>query len=393
MKENVYLAGAVRTPIGRFNGGLAEVSAAELGASVLRESLRRADVAPEMIDEVIFGNVVSAGQGQNLARQVTIRGGLAESVGATTINKVCGSGMKSVMFATQAILCGDAAVIVAGGTECMSQAPYLLPKARQGYGLGNGVLVDSLIRDGLWDIYDDCHMGSLTDACSADCGFTREQLDDYAVNSYQRAQAAQASGFFDKEMIAVEGGTKRKPVTVSADEEPQRFDEEKLRQLRPAFGPEGLTTAGNASSLNDGAAALTVISQVKLDELNVTPQGRVVAYCSTARKPGQFTLAPIDAVARVLEMAGLKVEDIDLFEINEAFSLVPLAAMKDLSIPLEKVNPYGGGVALGHPIGASGTRVLVTLLNGLADRGGRYGVASLCIGGGEAVAMVVERPN
>ena len=393
MNESVYLAGAVRTPIGRFNGGLAGISAAELGATVLRESLSRAGVPPQAVDEVIFGNVISAGQGQNLARQVTIHGGLENRVSATTINKVCGSGLKAVMFAAQAIRCHEAAAVVAGGTENMSQAPFLLKKARFGYGLGNGEIVDSLVCDGLWDVYSDCHMGILADGCSAECGFSREELDDYAVSSYKRALAAQESGFFGREIVPVKGGSKRKPEMVALDEEPGRFNEDKLRQLRPAFKPDGLTTAGNASSINDGAAAVTVLSRLKLDELGVEPLGRVVAYCATARKPKRFTLAPIEAVKRVLEIAALSVEDIDLFEINEAFSLVPLAAMRDLSIPMEKMNPHGGAVALGHPIGSSGTRVLVTLLNGLAECDGRYGCASLCIGGGEAVAMVVERPQ
>ncbi len=391
MSESVYLAGPIRTPIGRFNGGLASVSPAMLGAIVLRESLKRAGVAPEAIDEVIFGNVISAGQGQNLARQVTIHGGLANRVSATTINKVCGSGLKSVMFAAQAIRCGEATAIVAGGTENMSQAPYVLKKARSGYKLGHGELIDSLISDGLWDVYSDRHMGKLADKCSTECGFSREDLDNFAVTSYQRALAAQQSGFFGREIIAVEGGNPRKPVTVAADEEPERFNEGKLRKLSPAFNKDGFTTAGNASSINDGAAAITVLCRTKVDELGIKPEARVVSYCATAHEPERFTLAPVAAVKRVLKLAGLSVADIDVFEINEAFAMVPMAAMKDLSIPSEKMNPFGGAVALGHPIGASGTRVLVTLLNGLAERNGRYGVVSLCIGGGEAVAMVVER--
>jgi acetyl-CoA C-acetyltransferase len=270
-------------------------------------------------------------------------------------------------------------------------APYVLNRAREGYHLGHGQVVDTLIRDGLWDIYQDTHMGKLADQCSIECGFTREQLDDYAVSSYERALAAQKSGFFAREILPIEVKIGRKTKTVTEDEEPARFNEEKLRQLRPAFNPAGVTTAGNASSINDGASAMVVISEKDVEEHGVVPAARVLSYCSSALEPERFTLAPLGAIRHALEIAEFGIDQIDIFEINEAFSLVPLAAMRELGIPREKLNPFGGAVALGHPIGTSGARILVTLLNGLVERQARYGLASLCIGGGEAVAMVVER--
>ncbi|MGO9113236.1 MAG: thiolase family protein [Thermoguttaceae bacterium] len=391
MKSEIWLSGGVRTPIGGFLGTLAEVSAPALGSLAIKESLRRAGVAANQVDEVILGNVVGAGLGQNVARQAAIGAGLPVSVGATTVNKVCGSGLKSVMLAAQAIQCSDAQTAVAGGTENMSAAPYLLPKARTGYRLGHGELLDAVIRDGLWDVYNNLHMGSCGDRCAAKEGISRQEQDDFAVASYQRAIKAQKEKFFAEEMVAVEIKGRKGSVFVSEDETPARFNEEKLRALRPAFDPEGSVTAGNASSINDGAAAIVVISPEKAKTLGVQPQARILGYSTYSREPEWFTLAPICAIEQLMQKLGLSVADVDLFEVSEAFSVVAIATMKQLKIPHEKVNVHGGAVALGHPIGASGTRLLVTLLSALKQRQAKIGIASLCIGGGEAVAMAVER--
>jgi len=391
MTKNVFLAGAARTPVGTFGGALQGVPAPVLGSTALRAALERSGVAAEHIDEVLFGNVLSAGLGQNVARQVSMGAGLAPSIGATTVNKVCGSGLKAVMLAAQAIQCGDARVVVAGGTENMSRAPYLLPQARQGYRMGNGEVIDSLIHDGLWDVYNNVHMGTCGDQAAAKYGFTRQDQDDYAVESFRRALAAIQSGQMAREIIPVTVPSRKGDTTVSEDENPGKFNEEKLRQLRPAFGKEGTVTAGNASSINDGAAAVVVLDEASLERLGVKPQARILGYATYSREPEWFTLAPVGAIERLMKQLKLSVGDVDLFEINEAFSVVPMAAMKDLGLPHEKVNVRGGAVALGHPIGASGTRTLVTLLHALEERGGRIGIDSLCIGGGEAVALAVER--
>ncbi|HYG36014.1 MAG TPA: thiolase family protein, partial [Clostridia bacterium] len=324
------------------------------------------------------------------ARQVSVGAGFNPCVGATSINKVCGSGLKTVMLAAQAIKCGDASILVAGGAENMSRAPYLLEKARTGYRMGNGELVDSMIRDGLWDVYNNVHMGICGDRCAEKYTLTREEQDKYAITSFQRAIEATRKGLFAREIEPVQVKAGKEVVAVAEDENPKKFQEEKLRKLRPAFGEKGTVTAGNASSINDGAAAVVVLSGDKVEALGIKPQARILAYATFSREPEWFTLAPIGAIQRVLSMLSLKVSDIDLFEINEAFSAVPMAAMKELEIPHEKVNVYGGAVALGHPIGASGARSLVTLLNALQQRGGKIGINSLCIGGGEAVAMAVE---
>jgi acetyl-CoA C-acetyltransferase len=391
MLKTVYLSGGARTAIGTLNGSLHTVSAAALGSAAVKAALHRSQIPPEQIDEVIFGNVIGAGQGQNPARQVAIGAGLSASIGATTVNKVCGSGLKAVMLAAQAIQCGDASVIMAGGTESMSRAPYLLDKARGGYRMGHGQLVDSLIRDGLWDVYNDVHMGTCGDAAAAKYGFNRQQQDDYAVASFQRAQQAVAKGIFAEEIVPVEVKAGREMVTMAEDETPRKFNEEKLRKLRPAFGEKGTVTAGNASSINDGAAAVLVCSEEKCAALGLKPEAKVLGYATFSREPEWFTLAPIGAIQKLMKQLSLKVSDVDLFEINEAFSVVPMAAMKELGLPHEKVNVHGGAVSLGHPIGASGARTLVTLLNALKHRGGKIGIDCLCIGGGESVALAVER--
>lgn len=391
MRSEVYLAGGVRTAIGAFAGSLADVSAPKLGSVAIKGALERAGVAPDQVDEVIMGNVLSAGLGQNVARQATLGAGIPNSVGATTVNKVCGSGLKSVMLAAQAIECQDAGVVIAGGAESMTNAPYLLPKARGGYRMGHGEILDAMIRDGLWDVYHNTHMGTCGDRCADKCGISRQAQDDFAVASYTRAIDAQKSGAFADEIVPVTIADRKGTKTVDSDEEPVRFNEEKLRALKPAFGPEGTVTAGNASSVNDAAAAIVVLSKEKLQALGVKPQARILGYSTFSQEPEWFTLAPIGAIKKLLQQLKIAANDVDLWEINEAFSVVPMAAMREIGIPHDKVNVFGGAVALGHPIGASGTRVLVTLLSALARRGGKIGVASLCIGGGEGVALAVQR--
>ena len=387
--QSVIVAG-LRTPIGALGGALASVAAPQLGATCIKALLAKAGVSGDSVDEVIMGNVVSAGVGQNPARQAMIFAGLPPAVGATTVNKVCGSGLKAVMLADQAIRLGEAGVVVAGGMESMSRAPYLLTKAREGYRMGNGELVDALIGDGLWDAYGNKHMGTYGDRCAAKYGFTRTDQDDFAVRSHLRAREAIEAGVFEGEIAPVEFTLKGKSTSVSVDEGPSRFDESKLRALKPAFGPDGTITAGNASSINDGAAALLVTSPERAREFGLKPLARIVGAATFSQDPEWFTTAPVGALKRLLAKLGWSVADTDLFEINEAFSAVTMAAEKELGIPPEKVNIHGGAVALGHPIGCSGARILVTLLNGLKRTGGRRGIASLCIGGGEAVAMGVE---
>jgi acetyl-CoA C-acetyltransferase len=390
MSTEAFVAGSARTAIGTFCGVFADTPAPVLGGAVVKAALERSGVPTVEVEEVIFGNVIGAGLGQNVARQVGIRGGLSPSVGATTINKVCGSGLKSVMLAAQAIRAGDAGVVVAGGTENMSRTPYLLEKARSGYRMGNGEIVDSLIRDGLWDVYNNMHMGTCGDRCAEKYGLTRDQQDDFAVASFKRAIEAASSGAFAREIVPVSVKAGKETVAVAEDENLKKFQEEKLRKLRPAFGEKGTVTAGNASSINDGAAAVVVLSGDKVRQLGVKPEARILGAATYSREPEWFTLAPIGAIAKLLKTLSLRVEDVGLFEINEAFSVVPLAAMKDLGIPHERCNVLGGAVALGHPIGASGTRTLVTLLNAMRSRGARIGIDCLCIGGGEAVALAVE---
>jgi acetyl-CoA C-acetyltransferase len=390
LSQQLYIAGGVRTAIGAFQGSLADVPAPQLGATVIKAAISRAGLSPDQIDEVIFGNVVSAGLGQNPARQAMIAAGLPQSVGATTVNKVCGSGLKAVMLAAQAVQSGDAAVVVAGGMESMSRAPYLLDKARTGYRMGNGELIDAVIKDGLWDVYNNIHMGMCGDRCAAQYNFSRQQQDDYAVTSFKRALAAIAANGFADEITPVEFTTGKTSVVVREDEQPKRFNEEKLRQLRPAFGKDGTVTAGNASSINDGAAAVVVVSAEKAKSLGVRPQARILGYATASREPEWFTVAPVGALTRLMDQLSLKTGNVDLFEINEAFSVVPMVAMKELGIPHEKVNVNGGAVALGHPIGASGARTLVTLLHAMKQRKATIGIDVLCIGGGEAVAMAVE---
>ncbi len=389
--ESVVLAGPKRTPIGAFQGSLSTVSAQHLGAIAIRSALNAADVLPNSVDEVIMGNVLQAGLGQAPARQAAIYAGLPDSVECLTINKMCGSGLKAVMLAAQAIQTGDASVIVAGGMESMTQAPYLLPKARDGYRLGHADIVDSMIIDGLWDVYNDRHMGNCADMCAEKYSFSREEQDAFTKESYTRAQRAQSEGKFADEIVSVEVKNRRGNISeVSVDDEPGKADFEKMTKLKPAFGKEGTVTAANASKINDGAAALVVLDENKSAELKVKPVARILAQASVAQEPEWFTTAPAGAIQKVLKKAGLEMSDIDLFEINEAFSNVAMAAMKELDISHDVVNVNGGAVALGHPIGASGARILVTLLHAMKTRGAKRGLAAICIGGGEASALIVE---
>jgi acetyl-CoA C-acetyltransferase len=381
----------VRTPIGAFLGSLSELPAPRLGAVAIAEAVRRARIEPADVDEVIMGNVLTAGVGQAPARQAAIFAGLPEHVPCMTINKVCGSGLKAVMLAEQAIRCGDAHIVVAGGQESMSNAPYLLPKARTGLRMGNAQLVDSMIHDGLWDVYNQFHMGDAAELCARTCNIGRDEQDEYAALSYRRALEAQQKGYFADEIVPVTYEQRNgQTVTVDTDEEPAKVRFEKIPQLKPVFRPDGTVTAANASSIDDGAAALVVMSEERAHALGIEPLARIVAHGSVAQKPEWFTTAPIEGIKRVLAKAGMKLEDIDLFEINEAFAVVALVAQKQLGIPLERLNVHGGAVALGHPIGASGARILTTLLYALRRYRKRYGMAAICIGGGEASALIVE---
>jgi acetyl-CoA C-acetyltransferase len=389
MKE-IVIAGGVRTPMGNLGGSLSSVGATTLGGCVIREALRRANIQPDVVDEVIMGNVLSAGLGQAPARQAARGGGLPDSVNATTINKVCGSGLKAVMMACQAIQAGDAEVVVAGGMESMSQAPYLLKKARSGYQVGHGELVDSMIKDGLWDSYGDLSMGACGELCAEKYEFSRDAQDAYAVGSYTKAIKAQQEGWFRDEIVAVEVPGKREAQHVSEDERPKRFDEQKMRRLSPAFKENGTITAGNASGVNDGATAMVVLSAEKAAALGVRPMARILGYTQKAVASEWFTTAPIQAIAALLQTLGRTADQIDLYEINEAFAVVPMAAIKDLGLDPARVNIHGGAIALGHPLGDSGARVLTTLIYALKRTGKKTGIASLCIGGGESVAVAVE---
>jgi acetyl-CoA C-acetyltransferase len=359
---------------------------------VIDEALKRANVPKEMVDEVIMGCVLTAGVGQAPARQAAIFSGLPTKVECMTINKVCGSGLKAVMLATQAIKLGDADIIVAGGMESMSNAPYILDKARTGYRMGHGQLIDSMIKDGLWDVYNDFHMGNAGELCARECNISRQEQDEFAVLSYKRALEAIEKGYFKEEIVPVKvPQPKGGEVIVDEDEEPKRVNFEKIPQLKPAFDPNGTITPANASKINDGASALVLMSKEKAEELGVKPLARIVAYSSAAKDPAWFTTAPVDAIEKVLKKAGMRKEDIDLFEVNEAFAVVALATSKLGGIPIEKMNIHGGAVALGHPIGASGARILTTLLYAMKRKNAKFGLAAICIGGGEASAVIVEK--
>ena len=382
-----------RTAIGSFGGGLAGMAAPRLGAVAVKAALQRSGLEPDQVEEVIMGNVLTAGVGQAPARQAALYAGLPNTVETFTVNKVCGSGLKAVMLADQAIRAGDAEVIIAGGMEAMSNVPYYLSGARTGLKIGHKELVDGMIHDGLWDVYGDTHMGSCGDLCAKDRGFSREAQDEFAAESYRRAIAAQESGAFASEIVPVEVPQRKgDPVEFDRDEDPAKVKFEKLPSLRPAFGKEGTVTAANASGINDGAAAVAVMSADRAKSLGAAPVARIVGHASAAHAPEWFTTAPAKAIAKVLKKTGLTLGDIDLFEINEAFAVVALAAIDELQLDPQKVNVHGGAVALGHPIGASGARILVTLLSAMEQRNVQRGMAAICIGGGEAAAIIVERP-
>jgi acetyl-CoA C-acetyltransferase len=390
--QEVVIAAGCRTPIGSFGGTLSPLSATQLGAIVVEEAVKRAALQKTDVDEVIMGCILTAGLGQAPARQAALFAGLPDSVECMTINKVCGSGLKAVMLASQAIMLGDADVIVAGGMESMSNAPYLLDKARAGYRMGHAQLIDSMIKDGLWDVYNDFHMGNAGELCARECGVPREAQDDFSIMSYQRALDAQKNSRFKDEIVPVKiTGRRGEVATVSEDEEPGKVKFEKIRTLKPAFQKDGTITAANASKINDGAAAVVVMSKEKAKTLRIKPLAKVVGFASSAKKPEWFTTAPADVIPKVLKKVGLTLNDIDLFEINEAFAVVNLAVNKILGLDTSKVNVNGGAVALGHPIGASGARILVTLLYAMKQRDARRGLAGICIGGGEASALIIDR--
>lgn len=391
MNKNTVILSATRTPVGSFLGKLSALSAPALGAAAIRGALEKAGVKPSDVEQVIMGNVLQAGIGQAPARQASLAAGIPDSVPTITLHKVCGSGMRAVMDAANAIAAGEYELAVAGGMESMSNAPYLLERVRSGYRMGNAALVDSMIKDGLWDPYKDIHMGNCAEMCAAKYHFTREEQDAYALESYKRAQNASKTCLFSAEIVPVQIPQKKgDPVKVEADEEPFAAPLEKMGGLKPAFQKDGTVTAANASKINDGAAALVVASEEKAAQMNLKPIARIVDYAGVAQAPEWFTTAPVGAIQKLLKKTGRTVADIDLFEINEAFSAVAMAAIKELALDPARVNIRGGAVALGHPIGASGARILATLVHALRKEGKKSGVAAICIGGGEATAMLVE---
>jgi acetyl-CoA C-acetyltransferase len=391
-KRQTVIVSAVRTPMGSFTGAFSNLPATKLGSIAIAEALKRIGLPGDQVDEVHMGCVLAAGLGQAPARQAAIGAGIPPSVGAATVNKVCGSSLMSVIMGEQAIALGKARIVVAGGMENMTRAPYLLEKARQGYRLGPGEVTDSLIKDGLWDAYNNFHMGDGGELCAKKYGISRAEADDFALESYRRAREAIAAGAFKREIVPVEVPQRKgPPVVLSDDEEPNRVDISKMRSLKPAFQGDGILTVGNSPSCNDGAAALVLMAEEEAQARGLRPMARIAGYAGAALEPEWFTIAPIDAITRLLKEMGLSIGDIDLFEINEAFSAAAIAINRELALDPNKVNIHGGAVALGHPIGATGARILTTLLYALEETGRNRGLASLCIGGGEALAMVVER--
>jgi acetyl-CoA C-acetyltransferase len=393
--DDVVIISGCRTAVGKFQGSLADLSATQLGAVVVREAVKRAGVNSDQVDECIMGNVLPAGLGQNPARQAAIFGGLSPATGAMTINKVCGSGLKAVALAAQAVQTGNSSIVVAGGMESMTNAPYLLPQARKGYRLGNGKVIESMVHDGLWDIYNDYHMGITGENVAEKYGITREEQDEFAVNSHRKAIAAWKECRFKSQIVPVELPAKKKgetPVLFEKDESPREDTTiETLRSLKPAFKKDGTVTAGNAPGVNDGAAAVVVTSAQRTKELGAPALVRIVAQATSGVEPKWVMMAPVDAVKKIWEKTGWKSDDVDLYELNEAFSVQALGVMRELKLDPNKVNVNGGAVAIGHPIGASGARVLVTLIYEMARRNSKRGIAALCLGGGNAVAMAVER--
>jgi acetyl-CoA C-acetyltransferase len=391
MAQSVFITGAARTPVAAFQGAFAQIPAPKLGAIAIAEALTRAKVDPTSVNECIMGEVLTAGVGQAPARQAAIFAGLPTSVACMTVNKVCGSGLKAVMLGSDSILLGHSQIVVAGGQENMTLAPHLMENARSGYRMGNVPVVDSMIKDGLWDPYNNWHMGNAAEFCVTERKFTREEQDTFAIDSYKKAQSAQAQGLFKDEIVAVEVQGKKEIMKIDTDEEPGKAMFEKIPGLKSAFIKDGTITAANASKINDGAAAIILSSESRVKSENLKPIARIVSHGSFAQDPKWFTTAPTGAIKQALERASLKISDIDLFEINEAFAVVTMAAVRELEIDPKKVNVNGGAIAIGHPIGASGARLLTTLVYALQANNKRYGLATLCIGGGEAVALIVER--
>ena len=393
--DDVVIISGCRTPVGKFQGSLSDFTAPQLGAIAVREAVKRAGVDPAEIDECIMGNVVSAGLGQNPARQAAIFGGLAPTTGAMTINKVCGSGLKSIALAAQAVQTGNSSIVVAGGMESMTNAPYLLPQARKGYRLGNAQIVDSMVHDGLWDIYNDYHMGVTGENVAEKYGITREEQDEFALNSHRKALAAMKECRFKSQIVPVELPAKKKgaPAVIFEKDEGPREDTtiEVLRSLKPAFKKDGTVTAGNAPGVNDGAAAVVVTSAECARELGAKPMVRIVAQATSGVEPKWVMMAPVGAIKKIWEKTGWKKDEVDLYELNEAFSVQALGVIRELGLDMNRVNVNGGAVALGHPIGASGARVLVTLIYEMIRRDVHRGIAALCLGGGNAVAMAIER--
>ena len=389
--DDVVILSAVRTPVGAFQGTLANVPAHALGSRALTAAFDRAGVTADQIQQVNLGCVLPAGQGQAPARQAALGAGCPPATGALTLNKVCGSGMRAVMIAANDLRCGDFQVVAAGGMESMSQAPFLAAGVRDGLRLGHGKLIDSMIHDGLWDPYNDVHMGNCAEICAAEYKVSREEQDAYSLESYRRAQEATEKGLFAEEIVPVTVKGRKGDTVVDRDEEPFKVDLSRMSTLKPAFQKDGTVTAANASKINDGAAALVLTTASQAAQLGARPLARIVAHASLAQRPEWFTTAPVGAVRVVLERAGLKAADIDLWEVNEAFAVVAIVFLRELGLDAQRVNVRGGAVALGHPIGSSGARILVTLLHALREQGKRLGCAAICIGGGEATAMVVER--
>ncbi|SOD98351.1 thiolase family protein [Spirosoma fluviale] len=389
--NEVVIISAVRTPIGSFGGVLSTLTAVDLGAAAIRGALSRAGIQPELVQEVYMGNVVSANVGQAPAKQAALKAGLPPTVPCTTINKVCASGTKAIMLAAQVIQLGQADVVVAGGMESMSNTPYYVPKARFGYKYGNAELVDGLARDGLVDAYDQCAMGVFADQTASTYGISREEQDAFTVQSYRRSESSTQSGRFSGEIVPVEVSSRKGTVSVSEDEEYKNVIYDKIPTLKAAFTPNGTVTPASSSPISDGASALVIMSRRKADELGLTPLARIVAYADAEQEPQWFTTAPTKAVPLAIERAGLTTSDIDYFEINEAFAVVPLTFSKVLEVPQEKLNVFGGAVSIGHPLGASGARIVTTLTNVLQQNGGRYGAVGICNGGGGASAIVIEK--
>jgi acetyl-CoA C-acetyltransferase len=390
MKE-VYIVSATRTPIGAFGGALSSLNAAQLGALVIKEAVKRAGIKKEQVQEVFMGNVLSAGVGQAPVTQASIGAGLPNNIPGTTVNKVCASGMKAVALAAQSIMLGQNDIVVAGGMESMSNVPYYLDKARNGYRLGHGQVTDGLVKDGLWDVYNDYHMGNAAELCAKECNISREDQDQYAIESYKRSQAAYQKGLFKDEIVSVEIPQRGKdPFVVNEDEEYKKADFNKIPSLKPAFAKEGTVTAANASKLNDGASCVVLMSKEKAEELGVKPLAKILSFADAQKAPEWFTTAPSDALPLAIQRAGINPADVEYYEINEAFSVVAIANNREMKLDPSKVNVNGGAVSLGHPLGSSGCRILVTLIHVLRQNGGKIGAAGICNGGGGASAMVIS---